>query len=124
MFLTFTNVGSLGTDNFEDLKPENLVVRQQLYDTLSAISNEGDPPDVLCVQECRTFRFEPLPFFKLPVSTSEHVTHGKDDGGTRGVCIYSNKFTEKLDLEDEYHEICALKFEYKSSNGASEKLRF
>lgn len=117
MLLTFTNVGSLGSDNPEELKPDNMVVRQQLFDTLATISNDIEPPDILCLQECRSFSFEPTPFFKGPVATSSHVTHGANEGGTRGVSIYSNKFSSTIDLNDDVHEACALKFQYRANSG-------
>lgn len=116
MIITTTNVGSFGADNMEELKPENIIVRQQVFDSLAKINNEIDPVDIFAVQECRAFNFEPIPFFNLPTATSSHVTWGKDEGGTRGTCIYSSAGTEAIDLKDDRHEVCAVKFKYKGEN--------
>lgn len=85
MIITTTNVGSLGCDDFQELKPENIVVRQQLFDAIASINNEGDPVDILAVQECRSFSFDFMPFFGLQLATSEEVTWGKDEGVPEGL---------------------------------------
>lgn len=116
MIITTTNVGSLGPDEFEDLKPENIIVRHQLYDSIAKICNEVDAVDILAIQECRTFKFEPKPFFDLPTADSSQVSWGAGSGGTRGTCIYAGNDCTKIDLNDDKHEACAVKFCYKDSN--------
>ena len=107
------NVGSLGRTNAttREVCPEGQAVRQQLLDTMVHVNNKYGKIDAMMIQECGHYDVKFPPFFaEGPLATSEHVTHGAGQGGTRGTSIYVNNegsFRVNFD-RDTVNEMCAV----------------
>ena len=107
------NVGSLGRTNAtsREVCPEGQAVRQQLLDTMVQVNNKYGKIDALMIQECGHYDVQLPPFFPSgPLATSQHVTHGVGQGGTRGTCTYANNDGSfRVDFDrDTINEMCAI----------------
>ena len=136
-----TNVGSLGPNDYiinetgqkvpnikngKHIKPsaDNIKVRQNVYDTLARIYNLYGFIEAVGLQECSNFDFDLGHLFRLPTATSEGVTHGKHDNGTRGVCTYTREPDCDFEIDDVINELCVTTHAYTNKDGKKRKYAF
>ena len=115
-----TNIGSLGR---LPLKDHMIAKRSRLIDACTEIEEEHGRLDALMIQECGVFNFEPIPWFSEPKATTSEVTYGKNDGGTRGTCIYLRKGVG-VDTKDTKNEFSSAFLDCKDSRGNKMRIFF
>ena len=113
-----TNVGSLGNP---PLSPSNIIVRQQLHDSLVEINNKHGGIDSLALQECMNYETELLPFFSFPAAHDGDVTYGRDQNGKRGVSIYTSEGAGAVAIPDTVNELCVVIRSYTNRRGVKVK---